>query len=102
MNMKPSMNRVGAFILMRPLHRVAIQPNTWMPVGIATAMLAAEIRLISSTPRPAVNMWWAHRPKLKMPTPTSATTITRRPTRRFWAMVGIMVEIMPAAGRKMM
>ena len=43
MNMKPSMNSVGAFILMRPLQSVAIQPNTWKPVGTATAMLAAEI-----------------------------------------------------------
>ena len=35
---------------------VAIQANTWMPLGIATAMLAAEKKLSDIAGMPVVNM----------------------------------------------
>ena len=38
----PRMNQVGAARRTRPRHSVAIKAKTWMPAGIATAMLAAE------------------------------------------------------------
>jgi glycosyltransferase involved in cell wall biosynthesis len=56
MAMKPSRNSVGAFAFTFPFHSVAIHANTWIAVGTATAMLAAETKPISSVPRPAVNM----------------------------------------------
>ena len=56
---------------------VAIQANTWMPLGIATAMLAAEKKPSDSAGMPVVNMWCTHRPKLKKPVAISATTISR-------------------------
>ena len=40
----------------RPAAIVAIQANTWMPLGIATAMLAAEKKLSDSAGMPVVNM----------------------------------------------
>ena len=55
---------------------VAIQANTWMPLGSDTAMLAAEKKLSDSAGMPVVNMWCTHRPKLKKPVAISATTIS--------------------------
>ncbi len=102
MNMKPARNSAGAVMATLPRQSVAIQANTWIAVGTATAMLAADTKLIVMIPRPAVNMWCAHSAKLKKQTATSATMMARRPTSGLPAMVGIMVETMPAAGRKMM
>jgi hypothetical protein len=102
MNMKPIRNSAGLPHVTLPRHKVAIQPNTWIAVGTATAMLAAEIRPASNGPSPAVNMWCAHSAKLKKPTTTRATVIALRPTSGVPAMLGIMVDTMPAAGRKMM
>ena len=42
---------------------VAIQAKTWMPLGMATAMLAAEKKPRESCGMPVANMWWTHRPK---------------------------------------
>ena len=54
---------------------VAIHENTWIPDGIATAMLAAEKKPRLSAGMPVVNMWWTHSPKLKKPVAIRATTI---------------------------
>ena len=81
---------------------MAIQANTWMPLGIATAMLAAEKKLSDIAGMPVVNMWCTHSPNEKKPVAMSATTM------RLWATSGVraieatIIETMPAAGRKMM
>ena len=46
-----------------------------MPIGIATAMLAALKKASASSGMPTVNMWCTHSPKLRKPVPTSASTI---------------------------
>ena len=77
MKRKPSTNSDGVVKRSRPAAIVAIQAKTWMPLGIATAMLAAEKKPSDSAGMPVVNMWCTHRPKLKKPVAISATTISR-------------------------
>ena len=54
-----------------PLASVAIQANTWMPLGIATAMLAASKNASDSCGMPVANMWCTHSPKLRKPIATA-------------------------------
>jgi hypothetical protein len=63
--------------LKRPRAIVAIQANTWIPLGTETAMLAAEKKLKESGGMPVANMWCTQRPKLKKPVATSASTTSR-------------------------
>ena len=56
MKRKPSTNSDGVVERSRPAAMVAIQANTWMPLGSATAMLAAEKKLSDSAGMPVVNM----------------------------------------------
>ncbi|MNQ85555.1 hypothetical protein D3C85_1007240 [compost metagenome] len=51
---------------------------------------------------PVVNMWWAQTPKLMKPVASMAMTTSGCPTRGVRAMAGMMVDMAPAAGRKMM
>ncbi len=74
---KPITNSDGTVILSRPAAMVAIHAKTWMPLGIATAMLAAEKKPSERAGIPVVNIWWTHSPKEKKPTAISATTIRR-------------------------
>ena len=48
-----------------------------MPLGTATAMLAAEKKLIESFGMPVVNMWCTQTPRLVKPVATSARTTKR-------------------------
>lgn len=81
---------------------VAIQENTWMPDGTATAMLAVEKKARLSDGMPVVNMWCTHSPNEKKPAPISATTMRSWPTSGRRAIVDTTIETRPAAGRKMM
>ena len=74
MKRKPRTNSIGTRSTGLPSHSVAIQANTWMPIGIAMAVLAAEKNESDSSGRPVVNMWWTHSPKLRKPTATAAST----------------------------
>ncbi|HEX6313492.1 MAG TPA: hypothetical protein VFZ73_01480, partial [Gemmatimonadaceae bacterium] len=69
-----------------------------MPIGIATAMLAAEKKLNASSGMPTVNMWCAHTPKLMKPVAIIASTTISWPTSRFCAMVTTIVETIAEAG----
>jgi hypothetical protein len=71
------MNNEGVAIFRRPRARVAIQAKTWMPLGMATAMLAAWKNESDRRGMPVANMWCTHSPKLRKPMVTSAR-ITRR------------------------
>lgn len=73
-----------------------------MPLGIETAMLAAEKKPRDSAGMPVVNMWWTQSPKLKKPVAISATTISRWPTSVVPVIAGTIIDTTPAAGRKMM
>ena len=98
----PTQNRAGVLQRIRPAARVAIQAKTCIPAGTLTAMLAAEKKLTDKVGRPVVNMWCAQTPKLMKAVAKSASTTARYPTRGVRAMVGIIMLISPAAGRKMM
>ncbi len=71
---KPTIHSIGSVIFGRPSHRVESQTKIWMPVGMATSMLAAEKKASASCRMPRVNMWWTHRPKLTKPMMTIAAT----------------------------
>lgn len=60
----------------RPLAIVAIHAKTWMPLGMETAMLAAEKMPSAAFGIPVVNMWCTQRPKLKKPVAMRATTMS--------------------------
>jgi len=51
---------------------------------------------------PVVNMWCAHTPKLMKPVASMAMTTRGWPTSFVRAIAGMMVDMAPAAGRKMM
>ena len=74
---KPTSHSIGTWYSGRPTHSVAIQANTWMPVGIATSMLAAEKNACANCGIPTVNMWCTHRPKLMNPVVRIASTTQR-------------------------
>src|SRR3546814_1882926 len=67
MTRKPSTNSEATVIRSRPAAMVAIQANTWIPLGIDTAMLAAEKKPSDRAGMPVANIWCTHRPKLKKP-----------------------------------
>ena len=100
--MLPTTNRAGVDQRILPDASVAIHANTWMPAGTLTAMLAAEKKPVEISGMPTLNMWCAHTPKLMKPVATIATTTSRYPTNGVCATVATIIDIIPAAGRKMM
>src|SRR5690606_32131600 len=102
MKKKPRMKRIGGVSRGWPDHSVAIQAKTCTPMGIATAIDAAEKKLMASSGMPVANMWCTHSPKLRKPVPMMASTIQVYPTTGRRANTGISVDTTPAAGRKMM
>ena len=71
-------------------------------MGIATAAEAAENRPSEMPGSPVVNMWWTHKPKLRKPVPTAASTIQLYPTSGVRANVGTIIATRAIEGRKMM
>ena len=57
MEMKPRAKSIGAFKLIEPPQRVAIQLKILTPVGIAIAMVVIAKVALAKGPRPTVNMW---------------------------------------------
>ena len=53
----PDTNSIGSPRTTRPIQIVAMKQKIWMPVGIATASLAAEKKASEISGRPTVNMW---------------------------------------------
>ena len=58
-----------------PASSVAMKQKNCTPVGIATAVDAAEKRPSEIPGSPVVYMWCTHRPKLRKPVPIAASTI---------------------------
>ena len=63
---KPTANSIGVSNVMEPFHIVAIQLNTFTPVGTAINMVEYMKNNCPVTGMPVVNMWCAHTTKLKM------------------------------------
>ncbi len=87
----------------RPDAMVAIQAKTWMPLGTETAMLAAE-KKPSDSSRDAGREHVVH-PQAEAEEAGGDErdhdqVVGRRAASR--AMVGMIIDTMPAAGRKMM
>lgn len=56
-----------------PSQSVASQAKTWMPIGIAIAVLAAEKKERDSRGSPVAYMWCTQSPKLRKPTEIAAS-----------------------------
>ncbi len=98
----PATNSIGRPRTTFPIHTVAMKQRIWMPVGIATASLAAEKNPSEICGRPVVNMWCTQRPKLRKATPTAESTIQLWPTIGRRAKAGSIVATSATEGRKMM
>jgi hypothetical protein len=72
------------------------------PVGIATALDAAEKRPSEIPGSPVVYMWCTHSPKLRKPVPMAASTTHAYPTIGVRAKVGTIIATSAIDGRKMM
>ena len=69
------MKRSGTDRVTRPASSVARKQKNCTPVGIATAVEAAENNPSEMAGSPVVNMWCTQSPKLRNPVPTAASTI---------------------------
>ena len=74
---KPAIHSIGTLQTGRPLHSVAIHAKSWIPVGMATSMLATAKKACDKAGMPTANMWCTHRPKLMKPVPIIDTTTQR-------------------------
>ena len=64
--MKPTANNMGVSKVMDPFHMVAIQLNTFTPVGTEMSMVAYMKNNWPVTGMPVVYMWCAHTMKDKI------------------------------------
>ena len=62
-------------VVTRPTSSVATKQKSCSPVGIATAVDAAENSPNDTPGSPVVYMWCTHRPKLRKPVPTADSTM---------------------------
>ena len=58
-NTKPSENSIGVSNVIAPFHIVAIQLNTFTPVGTAISIVANMKNIWPDSGMPTVNMWCA-------------------------------------------
>ena len=72
------------------------------PVGMAIASDAAEKNPSEMPGSPVVNMWCTHKPKLRNPVPTAASTIQLYPTIGVRANVGTIIATSATDGRNTM
>ena len=73
--MKPTENSIGVSNVIEPFHMVAIQLNTFTPVGTAISMVAYMKNSWLVTGMPVVNMWCAQTMKDKIAIEAVAYTI---------------------------
>ena len=73
--MKPMANSIGVSKVMEPRHMVAVQLNTFTPVGTAISMVAYMKNSCPVTGMPAVNMWCAQTMQDRMAIEAVAYTI---------------------------
>ena len=57
--MKPMANSIGDSKLIEPCHMVAIQLNTFTPVGTAISMVAVHEEQLDPAGMPVANIWCA-------------------------------------------
>jgi hypothetical protein len=72
-NRNPRMKSIGVRRSGRPAMIVAIQANTWIPLGMVIIRLAAEKNVRAMAGMPVANMWWTHTPN-----PTTAVAMVAR------------------------
>ncbi len=66
---------IGVSNVSEPFHIVAIQLNTFTPVGIAINMVAYMKKSKEAAPMPTVNMWCAHTMNERMAIEATAYTM---------------------------
>ena len=81
---------------------MAIQLNTFTPVGTAISIVANMKKTSPTSGIPTVNMWCAHTTKDSKAIDATAYTMDEYPNKRLRAKVGIISLMMPKAGKIMM
>src|SRR6185437_3473256 len=100
--MKPMENSMGVSKVMEPRHIVAVQLNTFTPVGTAISIVPYMKNSCPTTGMPAVNIWCAQTMQERMAMEAVAYTIEEYPNSGLREKVGITSETMPNDGRIMM
>ena len=71
-NRNASANSIGVSKVSEPRHMVAVQLNTFTPVGTAISMVLSMKNICPASGMPTVNMWCAHTMKPTTPIATMA------------------------------
>src|SRR5689334_10226493 len=98
-NRKASANSMGGSKLSEPFHMVAVQLNTFTPVGTAISMVESMKNSCPASGMPTVNMWCAQTMKDRKAMDAVAYTMASKPNKGLREKVGMISETMPKAGR---
>ncbi len=71
----PIAKSIGVSKVISPFHIVAIQLNTFTPVGTAISIVAYMKNRLPAAGMPTVNMWWPHTMKDRIAIDAVAYTI---------------------------
>src|SRR5687768_3185809 len=100
--MKPMEKSMGVSKVIDPRHMVAVQLNTFTPVGTAISIVPYMKNSWPVTGMPAVNIWCAHTMQDRIAIEAVAYTMEEYPNSGLRAKVGITSDTMPNDGRIMM
>src|SRR5215212_2231914 len=100
--MKPHAKSIGVSKVIEPFHIVAIQLNTFTPVGTAISIVAYIKKSWLAAGMPTVNMWCAHTMNERIAIDEVAYTIDEYPKSVLRANAGTICDTIPNAGRIMM
>src|SRR3569833_756399 len=100
--MNPTAHSMGDSKLSEPRHMVAVQLNTFTPVGTAISMVAYMKNSCPVTGMPPVNMWCAQTMNDRIAIEAVAYTIEAYPNSGLRANAGIICEMIPNAGKIIM
>ncbi len=81
-----------------PPHMVAVQLNTFTPVGTAINILVAAKKALNVLPNPTANMWCAHTPNERSMMATDEAATNSYPNMGFRENTGMTSEMIPKAG----
>src|SRR5256885_16449254 len=97
-NRNASANSIGGSNDSEPFHMVAVQLNTFTPVGTAISMVDSMKNSCAASGMPTVNMRSAQTMKDSNAIEATAHTIAPQPNRGFLEKVGMTSDTMPNAG----
>src|ERR1700740_1778603 len=98
-NRNASANSIGGSNDNEPFHMVAVQLNTFTPVGTAISMVESMKNSCAASGMPTVNMWCAQTMNDRKAMEATAYTSASYPKSGLREKVGTTSEMMPKAGR---